>query len=407
MHAQSVPATLVHVTTVPSTLNFFRGQAAFMRAHGIETHAISSPGEDLDRFGHEEQVRVYAVPMERRITPLRDLRALARLWRHLRRLRPDIVHAATPKAGLLAMISAWCAGVPVRIYHVLGLPMETAGGHKRRLLWWTERLACRLSTQVLCVSHSLREVMIEEGLCAAPRITVLLDGSVSGVDADNRFNPALVGEQSRSAIRRRHGIPPDALVLGYVGRIVGDKGIRELAQAWSTLRAQHPAAHLLMVGPFESQDPIPEATERLLRDDPRVHLRGMDWDTPPLLAVMDVLVLPTYREGMGIILLEAAAMCLPVVASRVTGCVDAVDDGVTGTLVPARDADALSKAVSGYLRDPALRKKHGRAGRDRVLRRFRPAMVQEALLREYAALLDTHGVSRSVFAREVITSNAG
>jgi glycosyltransferase involved in cell wall biosynthesis len=180
-------------------------------------------------------------------------------------------------------------------------------------------------------------------------------------------------------------------VAGYVGRLVTDKGIAELWQAWTVLRERHPDLHLLLVGPFEDTDPVPPAVRQGLETDPRVHLAGMDWNTPPLYAAMDLLVLPTYREGFPNVLLEGASMGLPVVATRVPGCVDAVRDGETGTLVPARDPAALAAALDAYVADPALRRARGRAGRARVAAEFRQEVVWEGIFAEYDRLLAPRG----------------
>jgi glycosyltransferase involved in cell wall biosynthesis len=388
---QRPPHRLVHVTTVPETLAFLNGQAAYLRARGIEVHALSSPGEWAGTFRTREQVPVHTVELTRRITPLHDLRAVGRIRRIVRQVRPDIVHGHTPKGGLLAMIAASLEGVPVRIYHLHGLPLMTATGLKRRLLQWTETISCRLAHQVLCVSNSVREVAIAEGLCPAHKIKVLLGGSINGVDADGQFNPARLPAATRTEIRNRYGIPPDATVAGFVGRIVRDKGMAELAWAWRTLREEYPQLHLLMVGPFEPQDPVPTEVEALLREDPRIHLVGVCWETPPLYAAMDLVILPTYREGFPVVPLEAAAMGLPVVATRIPGCVEAVQDRTTGLLVPVRDAAALAEAIRGYLHNPELARRHGRAGRERVLCDFRREAMWEALSWEYARLLRTAG----------------
>jgi glycosyltransferase involved in cell wall biosynthesis len=382
---------LVHITTVPDSLDFFTGQIGYLKARGFDVQALSSPGELLAHFAVREGITVHGLEMPRRITPVRDLVTVLRLRSCLRRCRPHLVDAHTPKGGLLGMLGAWLARVPVRVYHLHGLPLMTATGLKRRLLWWAEKISCFLAHQVLCVSRSLREVAVAERLCPSDKIKVLLSGSINGVDAEAAFNPARVGAEARAAVRARHGIPPDATVVGFVGRVVRDKGLVELAEAWRTLREEIPALHLLIVGPFEPQDPLPPEVEHLLRSEPRIHLTGMDWNTPPLYAAMDVVVLPTYREGFGIVAIEAGAMELPVVATRVAGCVDAVQDGVTGTLVPARDAAALTTAVRHYLADPELRRKHGRAGRERVLREFRPEAIWEALYGEYVRLLQEQG----------------
>lgn len=382
---------LVHVTTVPDSLAFFVGQVGYMKSRGFEVHAVSSPGETLDAFGRREGIATHPVEMPRRISPGHDLGAVRGIVRALRAIRPQIVHAHTPKGGLLGTIAARLAGVPVRIYHIRGLPMMTATGRRRTLLRWTEKVACGLAHQVLCVSHSVREVAVSEGLCPPEKIRVLLGGSGNGVDATGRFDPERYGSATRRETRARFGIPGDAVVLGFVGRVVRDKGVVELAEAWAALRGEYPEAHLLIVGPEEPQDPVPVVTLSALRGDPRVHLVGPA-DAAPCYAAMDLLVFPSYREGFPNVPLEAAAMGLPVVATRIPGCVDAVADGETGTLVPSRDAAALAGAVRTYLASPALRAEHGGRGRERALRDFAQEAIWAALHAEYLRLLLERGV---------------
>lgn len=385
---ETKPITLVHITTVPQSLMFVTGQVGYMKARGFEIVGLSSPGEMLTRFAEREGVPVHAVEMPRRVTPWRDVFALLKLVRLLRRIRPQIVHAHTPKGGLLGMLSAWIARIPVRIYHMHGLPFVTATGWTRWLLMRSEQVSCGLADQVLCVSSSARALAVEAGLCRADKVTVLLQGSINGVDALNRFNPANVPPSARNGTRLKYGIPADATVVGFIGRIVRSKGIVDLAKAWERLRADFPALHLLLVGPLEPQDPIPGDVEASLRKDSRVHLIGEEWDTPALYAAMEVLVLPTYREGLPGVLLEAAAMQVPVVATSVTGCVDVVEDGITGLLVPPHDPESLARAIRTYLEDPDLRLKHGLAARAWILRAFRPERVWQAIYEEYLNLLE-------------------
>ncbi len=385
---------LVHMTTVPTTLSFLESQIAYAKAHGLEVHVISSPDVTLGEYGTRMQVEAHELVMERRITPFRDLLSLWSLSGILRQLRPQIVHAHTPKGGLLAMIGAWCCGVPVRMYHIHGLPMVTKTGLKRRLLLWAEKISCLLASQVYCVSQSVRDVAVAEGICSGDKIKVLLNGTINGIDAATSFNPDHIDANERVAIRKAYNIPEEALVVGFVGRIVRDKGIIELSQAWKMLRLEFPHLHLLMIGPFEPQDPVPVAVEHELRKDERIHLAGSlrPEEIPRHCLALDVLALPTYREGFNTALLEASAMRLPVVASRVPGCVDAIVQGETGTLVPSHDAAALAQALRVYLNDPDLRHRHGLAGRDRVLQDFRPEDMNRAIYLEYVRLLGDKGI---------------
>jgi glycosyltransferase involved in cell wall biosynthesis len=380
---------IVHITTVPMSLTFLRGQVGFMKARGLRMHAITSPGPELEAFGVREGVGTTAVEMHRRVTPIRDLRATARLVRALRQLRPTIVHAHTPKGGLLGMIAALSARVPVRIYHMRGLPYTGATGFRRLILRMTERVSCALAHRVLCVSHALRAQAVGEGLCEAEKILVIAGGSGNGVDSGIRFNPDLLPPDARHATRQRFAIPDEATVIGFIGRIVRQKGIVELAEAWSTVKVRHPTARLLLVGPFEPEDALPAHVEAGLRNDPRVHLAGLDWNTAAMLAAMDVVVLPTYREGFPNVPLEAAAMGLPVVATTIPSCAEAVLDEQTGLLVPPRDASALAHALARYLDDPVFRRKHGAAGQKRVRAEFQQERIWRGILEQYEGLAAT------------------
>jgi len=385
---------LVHIMTVPQSLFFLTRQVRFMRDRNFEIHAIASPGPALSRFGKEEGIPTYSVEMGRRISPLSDLVSLARLVRILTRLRPTIVQSHTPKGGLLGMIAAVLSGVPVRIYTLHGLPLETARGFKRVLLRWTERVSCLLANRVIPVGPSLRRRGIAEGLAAPTKMKVLGKGTINGVDALVRFAPSPETRSQGMALREAQGIPPEALVIGFVGRIVRDKGLEELVRAWKQLREDFPTLHFLVVGEREPQDPLPPEVDQVLRSDPRIHLTGNLQEVRPAYAAMDILVLPSHREGFPTVPLEAAAMELPVVASQVTGCVDAVEDGETGTIFPRGDAAALEEALRSYLGNPSLRSLHGKAGRSRVLREFQPEQVWNVTLEEYRRLLNGRGGRR-------------
>lgn len=359
-----------------------------MGERGYDVHVVSAPGEDLQRFAALHGATPHAVHMTRRITPIRDVASLIELVRLLRRLRPTIVHAHTPKGGIAGMIAGALARVPVRIYHLRGQARWPEDGRRARILRAIDRVSCRLAHRVFAVSRSLERAAVDERFCAPEKIRVLEAGSGNGVDAESRFDPRRYAG-AREATRGRLGIPLDAPVVGYLGRLAGDKGVVELAGAWRTVREAFPSAHLMLVGSPDDADPVPAAILRDLLGDPRVHATGHDWNTPPLYAAMDVVALPTYREGFPNVPLEAASMELPVVATRIPGCEEAVADGVTGTLVAVRDPQALSAALAAYLADPELRRRHGRAGRERVLRQFRPEAIWRALHAEYEGLVAT------------------
>lgn len=386
---------VVHVLTVPDSLVFLRGQVEFMRERGWEMSVVTSPGPRLETFGARHRVPVHGIAMPRRVSPLGDAASLARLTALLARLQPDLVHSHTPKGGLLGTIAATLAGVKKRIYHMRGLPLMTATGTQRKILTATERTSCTLATRVLAVSGSLRDYAVEEGLCSPSKIQVLGSGSGNGVDCTGRFDPERLPADARRSFREKLGVAPDVPVIGFLGRLVRDKGVIELGEAWARIRSIHPTAHLALGGVFEERDAIPPSTREELERDPRVHVMGFVDDTPSFYAGIDVLTLPTYREGFPNVPLEAASMRVPIVATRVTGCVDAIVDGVTGTLVPVRDGAALAAALETYLADPQLGQRHGRAGRERALVEFRSERLWAALAEVYEELVPGTPVQKS------------
>jgi glycosyltransferase involved in cell wall biosynthesis len=376
---------IAYLTTIPMTLGFFRGHMAHEANLGSRLLLISSAADgDLDVLAREVGAGCAPVEMTRQIAPLHDLRSLRRLVDVLRAARPDILQIATPKAALLGVLAARLSRTPVVVVGIFGLPQMTEGGWRRRLLDTTTRISTMGARLAWCDSPSMADYVIEQRLAPADRVRVIGRGSVGGVDASGVFNPeALVAENAE--VRGELGISPSAPVIGFVGRLARDKGMLELGEAWRTLRKSHPDAHLLVVGPDDGD--MSDEARHLLAPDEHTHLVGPRPHVAPYFAAMDVFVMPSYREGFCVTNIEASAMALPVVATRIPGCVDSVADGVTGTLVPVRDAPALAEAVDEYLTNPDLAAAHGRAGRDRVLREFDPAVLQSELSQTYRDLL--------------------
>jgi glycosyltransferase involved in cell wall biosynthesis len=365
---------IVLMTTAPEALaHFLSPHVRTLAAQGYDVHTISAPG--LERFEARLESTHHEVPMRRTMRPLADLRSLFFLWRLLSRLRPGMLQTHTPKAGLLGMIAARLARVPVRIYTVNGLPIRVEGPVRALVLGFTERLACALATDVVCVSRSARRYIIGGRFCASRKCRVLGDGASHGVDTE-RFDPKRFSDTDRSSIRQRFGFSNHDLVLGYIGRIVPAKGINELAAAWIGLRERYPSLRLLLCGYRERDHPLDSALFAQLESDPRVHFtRDRVHDMPPIYAALDIAVLPTYCEGLPNVALEAAAMEVPIVATRVPGCVDAVRHAVTGLLVEPKNARALGLALQHLIEAAVDRRRMGRAARRFMCRRFSETRV--------------------------------
>jgi glycosyltransferase involved in cell wall biosynthesis len=394
---------MLYVVTHGLTVrHLLAGQLAWLRARGLDVAVACAPGPELDEAVEREGVQAFRVPMAREIAPVADLVSVARLARVIRRWRPHVVNAGTPKAGLLGMLAARLADVPVRIYTLRGLRLETTAGSRRFILTAAERMTSACAHEVIAVSRSLASRYVACGLASAAKVRVLGYGASNGID------PARLAVPPRAvtiALRERLAIPVDAPVIGFAGRFTRDKGIVELVDAFERVRARIPQARLLLVGDFEQGDPVPDATTRAIRGNPAIVLSGFVGDTAPYYHAMDVLAFPSHREGFPNVPLEAAAAGVPVVGFRATGTVDAVVAGETGTLVDVGDVAGLADGILRYLLDPELRRNHGAAGKERVEREFLSERIWQALLEDYDRLLAAAGTPRSAVA--AVTAEPG
>lgn len=374
----------VIVTVDITLLNLCRGRFEYLTAHGFDITAVCAPtphAAELERRG----IRLVTAPLTRSITPLRDLVALWRLYRFLRRERFDIVEVSTPKAALVGSMAARLAHVPCLIHFLRGLVYEHGGRVHQSLLKASQTIPCILAHEVISVSQSTADQAVRDRVCAARKIRVLGHGSSNGVDLD-RFKPATPDERRR--VREAHGIPADAVVAGFVGRMTRDKGIHELVGAFQVVAGRRSDVHLLIVGKYEDRDRPSKEVVDLIASHERIHHVGWQESTAAFLGAMDMLVLPTYREGFGTVLLEAAAMGLPIVVSDIVGCRDAVQATRTALLVPPRDTKALVRVWARLAGDEALRARLGAAGRRYVESYFAQekvwAMQAEALRAAHA-----------------------
>jgi glycosyltransferase involved in cell wall biosynthesis len=324
--------------------------------------------------------------MERKIAPVRDIESLWRLWRTMRALRPTVTNVGTPKAGLLGGLAAWLNRVPCRFYTLHGLRFETTSGLKRRLLIYAERLACRFAHCVVCVSPSVREKAISYGITNRKRAVVFGAGSCNGVDY-SRFAASAQTLRRAAALRCKLGIPENATVVTFVGRLTRDKGIPELLTAFLQLDEQFRDLRLVLVGCFEEEDPLPVETRKSLQTHPHIIFAGPVEDTPAYYAMASIVVLPSHREGLPTVVLEAQAAGKPVVGAAATGIVDVITDEETGLLFPVGDATALATALERLITDKTLAARVARAGQERVKQEFRQEQVWERLLRAYLGVL--------------------
>jgi glycosyltransferase involved in cell wall biosynthesis len=387
MKTNSNRPRLVIAVNSSIALGFLQGQPEYFQNSGFDVTVIRPEKRSGEwEVPRPDGVRVLEVPMEREISLVRDIRSIWHLWGILRTLRPTVTNVGTPKAGLLGGFAAWLNRVPCRFYTLHGLRFETTTGLRRKLLILAERLACRFAHRVVCVSHSVREKAIASGLVDRERALIFGAGSCNGVDVA-RFAPTQQRIRRAAELRRQFRIPADAPVALFVGRLTCDKGIAELVEAFLQLENRIPNLRLLLVGSFEDGDPLPEDIRKRLETHDRVILAGPVNDTAPYYAMADVLVLPSHREGLPTVVLEAHAAGKPVIGAAATGIVDLLVDGETGLLFPVGDVSSLAGAIARLTEDQALARKLADAGRDQVKRKFRQELIWAALRREYLKVL--------------------
>ena len=374
---------VIRACTVPQSIGFVVGMIPDLTKE-YEVGVLSSPGEEwamLDKYG--DAVKRLEVPMERHISPLRDLRSLWRLVRVFRRERPDMVHSMTPKAGLLCMLAAWITRVPVRVHMFTGLVFPTATGVKRRILMATDRLTCACATHVLPEGEGVKRDLLDNGITRKP-IKVLGYGNCRGIDLD-RFDPTLPEIQAEAAKLRKSKV----FTFIAIGRLVGDKGINELVAAFSRLNRELPATRLILVGPQEKElDPLIPATLSEIESNPAIEAVGNQTDVRPWLAAADCHVLASYREGFPNVVIEAGAMGLPQIVTDINGANEIIINGRNGVIVPPKNADAIHASMSRMATDPAFRSVLAANARPLIASRYEQSYVRRCLKEYYKEILN-------------------
>ncbi|MBQ9254228.1 MAG: glycosyltransferase family 4 protein [Bacteroidales bacterium] len=370
-------------TTVARTLFFFSGQPRLWKEQ-FDVCVIAAEKEKLVAFSEQEGISYKYMPMHREISLLSDIACLFRfIWLFIMD-RPYIVHGNTPKASMLSMVAAWFTRCPVRIYMCHGLRYQTAQGKLRKVLMAMEGLSCSCATEVISVSEGVRKQLVADGLCPEKKGKVVGYGTAGGVDVSWFSREAIT---SMSSVRTELGIKESSFVFCFVGRVVKDKGVNELVSAFDKLAQEYADVHLLVVGPAEQElDPISQRSEALMAGNHRIHVVGRQNDVRPYLAASDAFVLPSYREGVGMVLLEANAMDVPCIATDIIGCNDVVVPGVNGELVEPRNEAVLYEKMKEWVEHPEEVKRMAGRCRKFALSHYSHTDVTKAYAKEYSRL---------------------
>lgn len=369
---------IIRAVTVPMSLCFCRDIMIKMRAMGYEMVAVTSPGPELDKLRDEDRFHCIELQMERHISIVNDAKSLWNIIKVFRKERPYLVHSMTPKAGMICMLAAWITRVPRRVHTFTGLVWPTATGLKRRILMLTDWLTCACATHIIPEGKGVMNDLQNGGITHKP-MKVLGHGNVMGVDME-QFNPARFTARKDSEL----------FTFVFVGRIVGNKGINELVEAFTRLHRQYEKVRLVLVGKYENElDPVSNATRKMIDTNDAINACGAKYGDGLLQMYVDAdsFVMPSYREGFPNTVLEAGAMGLPSVVTDINGSREIIENGKNGLIVPPKDVDALYKAMERMLTDKAACEMMRNNARPMIASRFERNFVQKCQIDFYKEIM--------------------
>ena len=357
-------------------------------SNGFEVHLISSPGVDLNYIKMKQpEIIIHTINIYRAPAPLNDAISLLKIIMVMLRISPNIVHTHTPKASLLGMMAAYLVCVRIRIFHVHGFVINKKTGILNSLLRLTDKLSIKLSTNVLCVSKDLRLDLIRNNVVKAEKIVVVCNGSINGVDVAVRFNPLLFNSINNDNSRKAIGIHSNNIIIGFVGRKVKAKGLEDLIKCWKIIDDKYPNIRLLLVGPAEGYDSIASSTIDYIEENDNIISLDLQWDIAKYYAIMDIFILPSYREGLPVTVLEASAMEIPVIATNISGCKEIILNKQSGLLITPGNIKEMVGSIDLLINNPQLRKEYGTLGRARMRKYYNQKQIWQETLEYYNLLI--------------------
>lgn len=369
----------------------------FMSTHGFRVIMISSKPKtekEIAEIEAKEQAQFVAVNMTRSITPISDFFALLKLLIALRKIKPQIIHTHTPKAGLLGMFAAWLLQTPIRLHTVAGLPLMVERGTKRKVLTYVEKLTYKFAHQVLPNSEVLKNFVVENRLCSENKLLVIGNGSSNGIDT-RHFDTSLELKEKAVEIRNEYRIRKDQFIFVFVGRVVKDKGVNELIAAFVTLYEKHNSSVLLIVGPFEHElDPVDDKSIDLIKRHKNIICTGYKDDVRPYLVASQVLVLPSYREGFPNVVMQAGSLGLPCIVSDINGCNEIIENEVNGLIVPAKDRQMLLTAMTRIAEEKELWRRLAMNARPMIVKRYSQDILWGKIKNNYERLLQEKTIGK-------------
>lgn len=374
---------VLHIVTISFVIKHFFGEQ-FDYLHnktGNKYYLACSPSRELLEWQQELNYQAVPVEITREISPIKDIKAILFLIKFIRKEKIDVVVAHTPKGGLLGMIAAFLVGVQSRIYFRHGIAYETSKGIRKIILKNIERLSGLLAHKVVNVSNDVRKYSINDKLNDENKNIILGRGTCNGIDALRRFNPDSYTDDEINKLRQEYGIKETDFVVGYVGRLVHDKGIDDLVDAWRGFSKKNKGVKLLLIGPFEEKDSVREYVKETILNDDTIIFTDYVRDSAKFFKLMNVFVLPTYREGFPTVSLEASSMNLPVIITKATGCQEAIIEGNTGIFIDNTSV-SIEKAIQYYKDNTHKCMEHGKLGRQFILENFEQSIIWETINKE-------------------------
>lgn len=384
---------IIRTSTIAMSLDFLLQGQLFFLNNTYEIVAVSGQDIHLENVAHREGVRTLNVSMKRTIRPLHDLISLWQLYWLFKKEKPQIVHSITPKAGLLSMLAAKMAGVPIRIHTFTGLIFPTKQGILKKTLIAMDRLLCWAATTIIPEGNGVKKDLIDFNITSKP-LEVLANGNVNGIDTDY-FASEVISTSQKTSLQKKLNIHPTDYVFVFVGRLVGDKGINELVKAFVSIVAcehrkkqdelsYYSNCKLLLVGPFETElDPLLPVTLRMIEENENIISVGFQQDVRPFFAIANALVFPSYREGFPNVVMQAGAMGLPSIVTNINGCNEIIVEGENGLIIPVKNTEAIYNAMQKILIDSVLRKRLQENARPLIVSRYEQRVVWEAVLKKY------------------------
>lgn len=388
-----MPPVLIRITTVPISLQkLITGQLPYMRSKGFVPIMVSAAGPEAKAVEAEQESPLIEIGLTRKITPVQDLKALWQFYRICKKHKPTIVHSHTPKAGIIGMLGAKLAGVPVRLHTVAGLPLMESQGKTRQLLETVEKFTYACATKVYPNSTVLKDFILKSNFCGPNKVKVIGNGSSNGINTAF-FSREQLDETKLEELKVALGIKPENFVFVFIGRLVKDKGVQELVIAFGKLKASYPQVKLLLVGPFEHDlDPIDAPIMKEIDQSPSILSVGFQNDVRPYLAISQALAFPSYREGFPNVPMQAGCFGLPSIVTDINGCNEIICHGENGLIVAPKSMEELYAAMQSFLTDAESFARMQSQARQMIVDRYEQTHFWELLLQEYKENLKHHEV---------------